>query len=231
MAIGFMVYRGFHFRAFDLSGILQSGFWFIRDLVIGLLTYRGFVIGLMVIGLLAIGLMSCSPFSSYILLIFIFIFVLYYVYWPWCRIKVYIGYIFDFVSQICTHDYEFTEFWDKRFSILYSIQTWAWSIAATTLARYGDRTRSSSANPPITFSYEVWIHHLYVHSPSVCSFTYCMFGAHNMFASVWNNLVSIIQIRHWYYVCHQWSRLNLSTRASSLDDLHPSSMQCFIQTA
>ena len=60
MAIGLMVYRGFYFRAFDLSGILQSGFWFIGDLVIGLWTYRGFVIGLMVIGLLAIGLMSCS---------------------------------------------------------------------------------------------------------------------------------------------------------------------------
>ena len=42
MAIGLMVYRVFYFRAFDLSGILQSGFWFIGEFVIGVLVYRGF---------------------------------------------------------------------------------------------------------------------------------------------------------------------------------------------
>ena len=42
MAIGLMVYRGFYFRAFDSSGILQSGFWFIGEFVIGVLVYRGF---------------------------------------------------------------------------------------------------------------------------------------------------------------------------------------------
>ena len=42
MAIGLMVYRGFYVRAFDLSGILQSGFWFIGVFVIGVLVYRGF---------------------------------------------------------------------------------------------------------------------------------------------------------------------------------------------
>ena len=42
MAIGLMVYRGYYFRAFDLSGILQSGFWFIGEFVIGVLVYRGF---------------------------------------------------------------------------------------------------------------------------------------------------------------------------------------------
>ena len=42
MAIGHMVHRGFYFRAFDSSGILQSGFWFIGEFVIGLLVYRGF---------------------------------------------------------------------------------------------------------------------------------------------------------------------------------------------
>ena len=44
--------------------MLLSGFGFIGDLVIGLLTYWGFVIGLMVIGLLAIGLMSCSRITG-----------------------------------------------------------------------------------------------------------------------------------------------------------------------
>ena len=56
--LGLLTYRGYCNRAFGLSGNLLSGFWFIGDLVIGHLTYRGFVIGLMVIGLLAIGLMS-----------------------------------------------------------------------------------------------------------------------------------------------------------------------------
>ena len=48
-------------RGFGLSGNLLAGFWFVGDFVIGILTYRGFVIGLMVIGLLAIGLMSYIP--------------------------------------------------------------------------------------------------------------------------------------------------------------------------
>ena len=43
MAIGLMVYRGFYFRAFELSGILQSGFWFIGEFVIRVLVYRGFI--------------------------------------------------------------------------------------------------------------------------------------------------------------------------------------------
>ena len=42
MAIGLLVYRGFYFRAFDSSGILQSGFLFIGEFVIGVLVYRGF---------------------------------------------------------------------------------------------------------------------------------------------------------------------------------------------
>ena len=42
MTIGLMVYRGFYFRAFDSSGILQSGFWFIGEFVIGVLVYRRF---------------------------------------------------------------------------------------------------------------------------------------------------------------------------------------------
>ena len=37
-----MIYRGFYFRASDLSAILQSGFWFIGEFVIGVLVRRGF---------------------------------------------------------------------------------------------------------------------------------------------------------------------------------------------
>ena len=41
-AIGVLVYRGICHRALGLSGILQSGFWFIGDFVIGVLVRRGF---------------------------------------------------------------------------------------------------------------------------------------------------------------------------------------------
>ena len=37
-----LVYRGICHRALGLSGILQSGFWFIGEFVIGVLVYRGF---------------------------------------------------------------------------------------------------------------------------------------------------------------------------------------------